>query len=393
MELKEIYREISENEWLIIDFPILEEHLTDFLQFLASNYQPKKVDNETIHLGDEKCVIGTVIIDPLDLSNQIPTSAYIITFEGYIVEGNTLIDATTLISLLIFNFSGSIFHVCGAPRRRAMKQFFWFLNETSQKWSESRESIESYKKRIRNEMAWLHSFTEKETPIPQIRLINQPEGTSADVSKHESNNVHSPETLKEQAKYVYSFQKSGEYWRIQFEDEEGLFKDVKGLRCIQFLLSKPGKAFSAIILEHQVSQSSYGGEKPVDYDSDLVLTKFDDSELRMDADAIKSITSHLRQLKSDRALAEQRNESTTEIDEEISQIEKNLLPDLNKKGRSRRYKSPAENARINLTQRIRSAEIKVKKSMPKFFKHLDLYIETGGEFIYKNDNINWEMKK
>ena len=202
-----------------------------------------------------------------------------------------------------------------------------------------------------------------------------------------------------------SFIKRGDWWEISFKGKSTIISNIKGLRYIHELLTKPGEDISCYDLEKTIDISDpeildakkiSASLKPDSYKKDDGAKQLPtvDREPIIDDQADREIKKKIKDLKYDLEKAQELYDHKKEanIREEINQILKYYNSSRNKYGGKRVFPTGPEKSRQRVLKNITTAQNKIRKRLPALADHLKEYLDTGNDCKYKNqDSIEWEL--
>jgi hypothetical protein len=171
-------------------------------------------------------------------------------------------------------------------------------------------------------------------------------------------------------RYAHEFRLCGEYWTIRYTSEnaveEGLFRDLEGLRHYAALLAKPEKSIEAMELQGLTDSPA----------AEEYLTP----QLAMDAEAIAQAKREIGRLEEE-ADREERAGNQKRAGELRSLREQ--IADHLEEGRNRRLGSPParDRARKAVGNAMRRALARIRPSMPECAKFLERSIIANGSTI------------
>lgn len=176
------------------------------------------------------------------------------------------------------------------------------------------------------------------------------------------------------------FRLEGDYWTIRLEGDEARVRDGRGVRCLELLARHPGREISALELAGSFAAApprrgppagkalrAGGLDRPGE-----ILDRRARSEYRR---RVAELRAELAAAPSDPAAAVWRAE--------IEVLQRELSAAEGFGGRSRRFPSSAERARVNLTKSIRAAVARIAEANPRLGGHFEESIRTGACFSYR----------
>ena len=204
------------------------------------------------------------------------------------------------------------------------------------------------------------------------------------------------------------FRKHADRWVVKFGGGEPIYLDakLKGAQYIAILLRKPNRDFSAIKLVHianklprGVSLEEVSDEEPTYLEDDLpgsLKKNGEDSDAAntiMDDDYRKSCADKINELGAAKQKAEEDNDSARvkELQDEIDQIRSELDSATGFQGKARKFRDPAEKARIAVTQAIGRVLSRIPEEND-LWQHFHTSIHTGLFCSYRPDKkIRWRL--
>jgi hypothetical protein len=166
---------------------------------------------------------------------------------------------------------------------------------------------------------------------------------------------------------AFSMCREGDVWRIRGQREFRL-KDSRGLQILARLLEHEGREL------HVVDLMAPSGE--------VVVTS--DAGPALDAPAIAAYRRRLQTLRAEEHEAEAWSDAARldKVRAEIEALAAELAAGVGLGGRSRRTRSTAEKARINVRQRLAHAIGKIEAHDPELARHLRWALRTGNFCTY-----------
>ena len=152
-------------------------------------------------------------------------------------------------------------------------------------------------------------------------------------------------------------------WRVAFGTAAVRVKDGKGMRYLAALAAQPRTAVH--VLDLVAPALRHAGQS-------------DGGEL-LDAKARGAYRERARELRSELDRAQQWNDSARAdaLSAELQQLNQELARGLGLGGRSRKFSSNAERARINVQRRIRDAIGRIRAGDASLGRHLERSVRTG----------------
>jgi hypothetical protein len=225
-----------------------------------------------------------------------------------------------------------------------------------------------------------------------------------------------PQKIVDKQKIHNCFSLEGDYWKIRFNGEETILKNLKRVRYIVRLLENPGKEFCCHELESIVSGKDVG-IVPLDIRSidpnetdffenseDQKIHAIDPAENDIYENDLKQYEEMANDLweKKNEAFLSESERTKAERDWEklvlyFSQIglgwHKSKNGGLKVKLR-KRLKKEFDRFRINVQKQITKTRVDIEKIMPSLSKYLKRHIKTGMkcEFRPDPDDAGWEIR-
>src|SRR5262249_42929184 len=170
----------------------------------------------------------------------------------------------------------------------------------------------------------------------------------------------------------------GDVWTLACEAEVIRLKDMKGVLYLRELLRHPGHEFHALDL---------GGAEDL---------RTGDAGEMLDPDARRAYRARLGELRGELEEAEGFNDigRAARLREEMEVLAGELSRASGLGGRTRRARSDAERARLNVTRAVRKVVRKVQAECPVLGRHLDRSVQTGLFCAYEPDPtfpVDWEL--
>ena len=202
------------------------------------------------------------------------------------------------------------------------------------------------------------------------------------------------------------FCKRGEFWEIGYEGKTSNLRDRKAFHFISKLLRERGKKIPALELAAEVSPGSEGVANGENLTSEAVRDAHlpirgtlgvgggGDVDDMIDGPARRQYRERLAAIPKEREVAKENQDSArlAELDEEVDQIEQEITAATGHGGKIRKFSSPEDRARSNVTMQIKAAIQKISDQNPKLGSHLHRNIKTGMDFSYQPDpatDIHW----
>jgi predicted ATPase len=186
-----------------------------------------------------------------------------------------------------------------------------------------------------------------------------------------------------------SFVREGDVWALAFRGRTVRLRHLIGFDHLAVLLSAPGREVSAIEL------ATSRGRSDVRVGGQYLLAEAHGDDL-LDSQAVLDLKARLSELEQELAEAERwaDSERVYRSRAEFDAIASHLAADLGLSGKSRRFGSPAERARVNVTKAIRSGIAKIAETSPDLGKHLTASVRTGtlcGYWPDPSSTIRWTV--
>ena len=197
----------------------------------------------------------------------------------------------------------------------------------------------------------------------------------------------------------YVFRKEGDYWTVRFDGTSFLLKDSKGLDYLAHLLRNPEQDLHVLdivsIIERggmAIADAVYRITEQQIAEQGLTVRGIGDAGESPDEQASAEYRVTLRHLPE--RLEEAREigdvEGATDIEEEMHLIAQELTRGKGIGGRSRKAKSPAERARVNVTKQINAAVKRIYGEHQALGQFLSNTVKTGIFCSYRPDRpVNW----
>ena len=168
-------------------------------------------------------------------------------------------------------------------------------------------------------------------------------------------------------------------------------RHLVGFDHLVVLVSAPGREVSAI----ELATSRGGSDVRVGGEVLFAAALGDDL---LDSQAVLDLKARLGELEEELAEAERWTDSerVSRSRAEIDAIAFHLAADLGLSGKSRRFGSPTERARVNVTKAIRSGIAKIAEASPDLGKHLTASVRTGtlcGYWPDPSSTIRWTVNR
>ncbi len=177
------------------------------------------------------------------------------------------------------------------------------------------------------------------------------------------------------------FRNDGDRWTVVFNNSEPCYiNDIKGMRQIAQLLTKPHKTISAVELANPQNNtvSSDSGEP----------------QEKVDGEALIDCRKRLNEIPVELAEAEKNHDlaKTKRLQSEKDHILAYVKTSTRPSGKSGSFNNKVEKARKTVSNSINRAIDNIKQHNPTLCQHLDNSIQQGIQFAYSPDTkINWEL--
>jgi AAA ATPase-like protein len=174
------------------------------------------------------------------------------------------------------------------------------------------------------------------------------------------------------------FRREGELWTLAWGGRTVRLRDVKGLRYIAQLLSRPGSELH--VAELVAGVSGHPADTPSSaVAAGLATSLSGDSAPVLDADAKDAYRRRLGELEEELEEAQSWNdgERAARLAGERELLAGELGRAMGLGERDRSFPSPEERARVSVTKAIRTAVKMIEKQYPELGEHLDSAIRTG----------------
>ena len=163
--------------------------------------------------------------------------------------------------------------------------------------------------------------------------------------------------------------REGDYWSVVFEGRTVRVRDLKGIRYLAQLLTRPGRELHVLDLV-----AAETGQRMAIGDAGELLDERAKAAYR---DRLAEIEEDIEQA---RALADVRREEQAEAEREF--LVRELARAVGLGGRDRRTASASERARPAVTRAIRQAIARIGEHDPGLGNHLEVAIRTGTHCAY-----------
>jgi hypothetical protein len=187
--------------------------------------------------------------------------------------------------------------------------------------------------------------------------------------------------------------REGEYWTVGYRGVACRLRDAKGLHHIARLLAHPERDFDARDLMASGGRGDRQAREGL-LPGSAVKGRWSDAAPLLDSEARASYSDRLADLREQLAEAERFNDMgrASAAREEIEALAAQLAAAVGIGGRSRRFPSDAERARVTVTKRIKDVIRRLRVAHPALARHLALAIKTGYVCRYRrdpDDPVSW----
>ncbi|HUP68444.1 MAG TPA: AAA family ATPase [Acidimicrobiales bacterium] len=177
------------------------------------------------------------------------------------------------------------------------------------------------------------------------------------------------------------FRREGEYWSVHFRGDVIRMKGSRGLGYLAQLLANPGTEIHVLDLtaaRGTSSPRSYAMTAAEAARAGIRVSSLEGIEA-LDEQAKASYRRRLAELEEDLEEARAFNDPQREalIDEEMEALTRELTAAVGLGGANRKWGSPSERARVNVTRSIRSSIAAIGESSPALGGHLRATVRTG----------------
>lgn len=179
--------------------------------------------------------------------------------------------------------------------------------------------------------------------------------------------------------------KDGDVWRVQFDGQNTLLKDSKGLSYVAKLLANAGREL------HSLELTGSGGASPrrraFGDTAELGSDPFGDLGPILDEEAKTAYKRRIRDLEEEEEEAARNNdpERATRASEERAALIQQIAAAVGLGGRNRRVGSAEERARVSVTRNVKDALRRIAEAAPSLGDHLHATIRTGTYCSYTPD--------
>ena len=200
--------------------------------------------------------------------------------------------------------------------------------------------------------------------------------------------------------------KRGDIWEIGYDGKTSIFQDIKGFHFISRLLREPWKEIMAGELAARVNPVSEAVANEANLTSDassgggfsirdsLGVGGAGNIDEVLDETALKEYRERLSAIVEERKEAEENHDSArlATLNEEVERIGQEINAATGHGGKVRKFVSPDDRARSNVTMQIKAAIRKISAQNPDLGSHLGRAIKTGMRCSYQPDpttDIDW----
>lgn len=177
------------------------------------------------------------------------------------------------------------------------------------------------------------------------------------------------------------FSREGEYWSIRFGGDVIHMKGTRGLGYLAQLLANPGTEIHVLDLSAAPGPSSPRSGAMTAAEAAQAGIRVSNLEgiEALDEQAKASYRQRLTELEEDLEEARAFNDPQREalLDEEMATLTRELTAAVGLGGANRKWGSPSERARVNVTRSIRSSIAAIGESSPALGRHLEATVRTG----------------
>jgi tetratricopeptide (TPR) repeat protein len=178
------------------------------------------------------------------------------------------------------------------------------------------------------------------------------------------------------------FRQEGDYWTISYHSTVFRLKHVRGLHYIAHLLQHPDQewhVFDLVTLARPPASLPSTPLRPLSSTTALHGIDLGDAGEILDLQARTAYKQRLRVLQEELLEAQRANDigRGATVQQEIDMLLQQLAAAVGLGGHSRRAASPAERARVNVTNGIRAALAKIAAYSPPLAQYLTTTIKTG----------------
>lgn len=188
----------------------------------------------------------------------------------------------------------------------------------------------------------------------------------------------------------YLFRRTGDFWRVQYQNEAGTFKVIDGMVYIARLLVNPHKKISAYELKCAAGHDSSSIRPPAaEVCTEEASMTIETPQDITDEKTVKACQARLPEIEDERSSAREAGdiEKLEELEEEEQKIQQFLSTTKNIRGGFRTLGDKQRSVFNSVKQAIGRAINNMKTSnppMPKLVEHFDKYLEWGdGAFEYR----------
>lgn len=200
----------------------------------------------------------------------------------------------------------------------------------------------------------------------------------------------------------YVFQPRGEYWTLVYEGKASTLKDRKGLRYLAVLLSRPGQDVPAPLLAREVDPAQYAAAATL-YErfteeqlaeEGLARGGPSDGEPILNREGQELYRNAIAQLRADLDAARARGkaERAAELQEQLTDLERELKTTVGRRGRSRSFSGEVERARVRVTSAVNDALKSIRDQNESLWRHLENSLTKGRVFRYTPEPpVDWQL--
>jgi tetratricopeptide (TPR) repeat protein len=199
-----------------------------------------------------------------------------------------------------------------------------------------------------------------------------------------------------------SFVCQGDYWTVSYEHRLIRLRDSKGLRQLALLLREPGREFHVLDLVARIDPAEIDGNgsrtEPEELAKLTVRSALgEDGGEPVDAQARAAYKQRLVELTEELEAARKFHDDgrVTRIEDEIDIVERALKDAFGLGGRSRKARSAADQARVNVTKNIGRALDQIEAKHDSLGRLLKSSIKTGIFCSYQPDpsyQVAWSFE-
>jgi tetratricopeptide (TPR) repeat protein len=188
------------------------------------------------------------------------------------------------------------------------------------------------------------------------------------------------------------FKRESDFWTIVFDHKVLRLKHAKGLSMIAWLLRHPRHEFLALTLEWLAAGRFAPDAEPIAARLARELpsrTGMDDSGPLLDGQARAAYRQRLEELRENLAEAKSFNDigKISQIEQEIDFLESELCRAVGLGGRTRKWPSATERARVNVANAVRAVLAKLRRENPELARYFSNTIKTGRFCSFEPDPL------